>query len=679
MKFSRIYKSLLAAVALTAAASTLTGCDEDLAVPPLSIPQSDWKANMTIADFKAKYWQTADNYNTLIGTNDDGSDIILGGRIIANDISGNIYQNVILQDETAAVTIAVAMKDMNKKYKVGEEMFINVTGLYAGKYSGLFEIGKDDVYTSGSTTTPQIGKMEEDVFLAHAQLNGLPDPSKVKVIEMTIDQFNQNKTNVDFVQKYQSQLIRLNGVSFGGGGEETWGERGTSHNTRYLYNQAGQSIAVDNSGMSDFNDQVLPAGHGDIIAIASYFRSAFQLVFVNNTDEYVIDFGGESYAPVAPESLGDGTAASPYSVGSVISGATGTGVWVTGYIVGWIDGMSLAEGAKFSVPATSTSNLLLAQTPDETNAGNCIPVALTNGSVCRTDLNLKDHADNLGKQVTIKGNLEKYFGAAGVKETTAYVWGDKGDDTATPPTPSTGTPKGTGTEADPYNAAAALQAASALGSGEQSATDVYVKGKVTAITELSTSYGNATYTIGDGDGSASFSIYRGYYLNGDKFTSEDQLKVGDEVVVCGKLTNYKGNTPQMNQGSRLISINSTGGSTGGDTSAQGDGTQANPYTASKALSLAQALSDTEKIENVYVKGDVSEITELSTSYGNATYKISDGTNAFSIYRGKYLNGEKFTEEGQLKVGDKVVVCGTIVNYKGNTPQMTTGSSLVSIN
>ena len=165
----KLYKTLLAAVALAASSVALTGCDEDLAVPPLTIPSTDVRANTTIAEFKAKYWKTDNNFCTLVEKNDKGEDIILGGRIIASDAGGNIYQNVMLQDETGAITIATltssndGLAHLYTKYKVGEEMYINVTGLYAGKYAGLFQIGTAGDYNG----TPQSSKMPATDFLAH--------------------------------------------------------------------------------------------------------------------------------------------------------------------------------------------------------------------------------------------------------------------------------------------------------------------------------------------------------------------------------------------------------------------------------------------------------------------------------------------------------------------------------
>ena len=113
----------------------------------------------------------------------------------------------------------------------------------------------------------------------------------------------------------------------------------------------------------------------------------------------------------------------------------------------------------------------------------------------------------------------------------------------------------------------------------------------------------------------------------------------------------------------------------------GDGTAEHPYSVNKALELAQALSATETLENVYATGVITAIKEVDPSYGNATYTIStaDGSASIGVYRGLYLDGAKFTSKDQLAVGATVVVKGNLVNYMGNTPQFAQGNSLVSYN
>lgn len=255
------------------------------------------------------------------------------------------------------------------------------------------------------------------------------------------------------------------------------------------------------------------------------------------------------------------------------------------------------------------------------------------------------------------------------------------------PNEPTVTPSGTGTAEDPYNVAAALQLVNSLGADETTANAIYVKGKVTGTPEIETEkYGNATYYITD-DGSNKIYIFQSYYLGNRKFTANDKLNDGDEVVIYGKFTNYKGNTPET-VGKGASYIYSLNGKTegGSDTptpgESKGDGSQANPYNAAAANKAAAALSSSDKLENIYVSGIVSKIKEISTSYGNATYYLSeDGTTSgeqFEVFRGLFTNGAKFTSEDQLKVGQKVTVLGTLVNYMGNTPEMAQGSKIVSI-
>ena len=101
------------------------------------------------------------------------------------------------------------------------------------------------------------------------------------------------------------------------------------------------------------------------------------------------------------------------------------------------------------------------------------------------------------------------------------------------------------------------------------------------------------------------------------------------------------------------------------------------YTVAGALNLI----NTNAIPSspVKVRGIISSITELSTSYGNATYEIKDDLNnsyALTIYRGKWLDGAAFTSENQIQVGGTVVVQGTLKLYN-STPEMDTNNVILS--
>ncbi|MCD8288468.1 MAG: hypothetical protein LUC26_00935 [Prevotella sp.] len=288
----------------------------------------------------------------------------------------------------------------------------------------------------------------------------------------------------------------------------------------------------------------------------------------------------------------------------------------------------------------------------------------------------------------------KYIGQSAVvialyfscTSSTSATWEVKNlimaDGTATETDNTTELPEGltgSGTADDPYTVADALSIITAMSSS--ASTDyIYVKGIISSISEIDTSYGNATYYISD-DGTTTnqLEIYRGYALGNVKFTSQSEIKVGDEVVVYGQFQNYYGDTPEAMQGNYIYSLNGEGGSSSSTGSASGSGTLDDPYNVTAAINLISAMSSSDETGNIYVEGIVSQVTEISTSYGNGTYYISDdGTtsNQLCIYRGYYLDNAKFTSTSDLEVGDKVVVYGKFVNYYGNTPEGASGETYV---
>ncbi|MFV0545025.1 MAG: DUF6359 domain-containing protein [Bacteroides sp.] len=117
---------------------------------------------------------------------------------------------------------------------------------------------------------------------------------------------------------------------------------------------------------------------------------------------------------------GEGTKENPYDIASAMKKQDNSEAWVMGYIVGAVNDISIETSAVFAAPFTKSSNILIAASKDETDYKKCIAVQLLTGDV-RSALNLLDHADNLGKAVIISGKLTKYFGVAGIKETSAAI------------------------------------------------------------------------------------------------------------------------------------------------------------------------------------------------------------------------------------------------------------------
>lgn len=225
-------------------------------------------------------------------------------------------------------------------------------------------------------------------------------------------------------------------------------------------------------------------------------------------------------------------------------------------------------------------------------------------------------------------------------------------------------PSGTGTAADPFNVAGVVKYIDEGGSAE---TEVYVKGKVVSVEHGSwkADYGSLKYYISeDGTPTNQFYVFNGYAgPNRTKFTGEDALKQGDEVVICGKVDVYNG-TKEFLVNNYIVSLNGVGGTTTPDTPTTGKGSESNPYTVAEAIAAIKAGAPTSE---VYVTGIVSDVYYYSDQYKSLSYYISDDGKSkdMQVYSGKGLNGADFTSKNDLKVGQKVTIKGIIKAFNKN--------------
>ena len=351
-------------------------------------------------------------------------------------------------------------------------------------------------------------------------------------------------------------------------------------------------------------------------------------------------------APTTPEVATQGTEASPYTVTDAKTVKTGTGKYIKGYIVGYVPGMALNEAVfgNASSAETAPTNILLAAKADEKEVNNCMPIQLPAGDL-RTALNLKDNPGNLKKELIICGNIENYFKATGLKSPVyakidGKEIGKKPGDT-TPDTDLKGEAKGDGSEANPFNSVAAQKYTAALEAGKATDKEFYIKGKIQEIkSQYSTKYGTASVYIADDANSTKFYVFGVRYFGGEKWKEGDMtLKEGDEIVVCAKLINFKGNTPETNQGGKLISVNGKTSAGGGEVKPDPE-TPDTPASGNIEMTDASILSgksgDVELVEKYYNSQNVTnESTWYTWKIGDTTFKgakicISEGKNGKGI-------------------------------------------------
>lgn len=367
-------------------------------------------------------------------------------------------------------------------------------------------------------------------------------------------------------------------------------------------------------------------------------------------------------APTTPEVATQGTEASPYTVTDAKTVKTGTGKYIKGYIVGYVPGMALNEAifGDASSAETAPTNILLAAKADEKEVKNCMPIQLPAGDL-RTALNLKDNSGNLKKELIICGNIETYFGATGLKSAT-YAKINGKEIGKKPGDSLKGEAKGDGSEANPFNSVAAQKYTAALEAGKATDKEFYIKGKVQSIKEqFSASYGNGSFYIADDANSTQFYIFRIYYFGGEKWKEGDMtLKEGDEIVVCAKLINYMGNTPETNQGGKLISVN-------GKTSAGGGEVKPDPDPKPDPTPGEVATGENGGFET-WADGKPTNWKTASTA-GNATLSQSEDAHSgkYSVKVGGSASANKRLgyKEITLKAGEyKVKFYAKAVTEKG---------------
>lgn len=242
--------------------------------------------------------------------------------------------------------------------------------------------------------------------------------------------------------------------------------------------------------------------------------------------------------------------------------------------------------------------------------------------------------------------------------------------------PPTFAPAGSGTANDPFNIAGIVNETKTLASGSTTTKEYYVKGYISKVASYSDKYNSISYFIADDkDGiSESFYVYSGLGLNKQKFSSADDLKVGDEVIVCGKITNYNG-TIEFQSNNYLVKLNDNGG---GDTPNPSGESNVTKSTEGAVVTLtnktATASANTVTVD-LSAQGwenaaDATTITlsdgttiSFEKGEGGSTPKFYTATNGVRMYAKNYI---KIT--GASKAIAKVVLnCDSYngTDYVGN--------------
>ena len=403
-------------IGLALASLGLSSCQDSYDAPELQTPVATMQPNTTLADFK-EFLETSITEAAVdavvVPEREDGSHYIIHGRVISSDASGNIYQNLVIQDETAALTLSIREASMWTSYRVGQDVVLDATGLYMGSYSGLYQLG----WLADYNGAPSMTFMSWFMFLQHSEKNELPSDNYKYVsinskwpsdayycIVTTISELNSISAATEQGRNVMSQLVEIQNVSFEEGGKNTYAEYQESNERRYVVDALGNKIALNNSGYATFHNDTLPEGTGTVRGILGYYQDAWQLT-IRGLEDVIFDEQGTQEDPnTVTEAIAQNN-----------NGRTG---WTKGYIVGTVKaGVSTVTSSSdiaFGPDGETFDNVIIAAEPGETDWTKCMAVAIPANSQMFKYINLVENSYLYGKLLTVRGTYREFMGMHGI-------------------------------------------------------------------------------------------------------------------------------------------------------------------------------------------------------------------------------------------------------------------------
>lgn len=228
---------------------------------------------ITIAELIKKY------PNVFASTDQNAEiteDIQIKARVTGNDLGGNLYKQIAIQDETGALIVAVNQNGMNGYLPEGQEILINLKGLHIGGYRKQPELGAPYNGTS-------IGRMSKDIWQQHFKvMGGFQDinPNLIQPVEFT----------TEFAKDYDNncgKLVVLKDVHFSNADGKSTLTTGTATGGNYVnqtLKEFGSNVVVRTSTYADFGAMLMPTGAVTLTGIATRYNNTWQILIRKTSD-----------------------------------------------------------------------------------------------------------------------------------------------------------------------------------------------------------------------------------------------------------------------------------------------------------------------------------------------------------------------------------------------------------
>lgn len=271
---------ILHLAAVIAAAMLTASCfDGDWESPDMTNPPygnntlvDDADRQVTIGDLKAKYASTISSSGFKRITDD----IQLRCTVIGNDIGGNIYKQIVVQDHTGALIVGINGTGLFPFLSVGQQILIDLKDLCIGGYGQQTQLG--DEY-NGS-----IGRMSTEKWQEHVKILPTHDVSQID----TIDFYSVAQKDMT---RYCGHLVCLRDVQIGDadgtttiapeytvGSTLTYSGSTKGYVHHKLGNESMDKLVLRTSTYADFAAMVIPTKPVTLYGIATRYRDTWQIL-----------------------------------------------------------------------------------------------------------------------------------------------------------------------------------------------------------------------------------------------------------------------------------------------------------------------------------------------------------------------------------------------------------------
>ena len=200
------------------------------------------------------------------------------GVVTGNDIEGNIYNQIAIEDGTGSIIICIAQGGMFGQLQVGREIIVELQDLYIGSYGQQPEIGTPYTNKNGRT---YVSRMSRTLWQSHFKMLNMKSTSPIEFDKTMLG-------NVDYMKENCGRLMTIKGVRFQGGGKKVFAadkdKDAANSVNRSLIGISSNQLVVRTSTYADFANKTLPQGEVDITGIFTRYNNTWQVLIREESD-----------------------------------------------------------------------------------------------------------------------------------------------------------------------------------------------------------------------------------------------------------------------------------------------------------------------------------------------------------------------------------------------------------